>query len=223
MSANKLGLYVHIPFCARKCAYCDFASFEGLEREMPRYVRRLQAEMEQRSQTDREIATLYIGGGTPSLLPPRYMEQVLSALRRHFRFAPDAECSCECNPGTVTEEFLYVLKSGGVNRLSFGAQASQQRLLQMLGRIHTWEQVVSSVALARKAGFDNINLDLMLGLPTQTIGDVKETLTQALALSPRHLSCYGLIVENGTRMKRQIDGGVWTLPDEEVERDMYES
>ncbi|MBQ9265153.1 MAG: radical SAM family heme chaperone HemW [Clostridia bacterium] len=222
MSPNTLGLYVHIPFCARKCTYCDFASFAGLEQEMPRYIRRLQAEIAQKSETDREIATLFIGGGTPSLLPPQLMKQILSSLHQHFRFLPDAECSCECNPGTVTKEFLAVLKEGGINRLSFGAQASQPRLLQMLGRIHTWDQVAASVALARETGFDNINLDLMLGLPTQTIKDVKETLLQALVLSPQHLSCYGLIVEDGTEMQRQIHSGVWALPDEETERDMYE-
>ena len=220
--SRPVGLYVHIPFCARKCAYCDFPSFAGREGDMGPYVRRLTEEIREKARPEYEIATLYLGGGTPSLLPPALMEQVLSALRTHFSFAPGAECSCECNPGTVTEAFLDVLKAGGINRLSFGAQAGQERLLRLLSRIHTWEQVVASVVLAREAGFENINLDLMLGLPTQTVSDVKETLEKALALSPTHLSCYGLIVEEGTPLKARIDGGEWTLPEEAAERDMYE-
>lgn len=220
--SRPVGLYVHIPFCARKCAYCDFASFAGREGEMAAYVRRLKEEIRSRSDPEYEIATLYIGGGTPSLLPPALMREALSALHAAFSFSPDAECSCECNPGTVTEEFLDALLCGGVNRLSFGAQAAQPRLLELLGRIHTWEQVEASVEEARKAGFRNINLDLMLGLPAQTLRDVRETLEKALALAPEHLSCYGLIVEDGTKMKEMTDAGVWTLPDEDTERDMYE-
>ena len=219
---RELGLYVHIPFCARKCAYCDFASFAGREGDMEAYVDRLTAEMGERRADDAVIATLYIGGGTPSLLPPGLMERLLGELHRHFAFLPDAECSCECNPGTVNEAFLRVLKNGGINRLSFGAQARQERLLRLLGRIHTWEQVEESVKLARKCGFDNLNLDLMLGLPEQTIGDVEETLNAALALTPQHLSCYGLIVEDGTPLKAQVDSGAWILPDEDAERAMYE-
>lgn len=221
--SRALGLYVHIPFCARKCVYCDFPSFAGREGDMVPYVRRLTEEIKEKARPEYKISTLYIGGGTPSLLPPALMAEVLSALRARFSFAPDAECSCECNPGTVTEAFLDVLKAGGINRLSFGAQAGQERLLRLLGRIHTWEQVVSSVGMARAAGFENINLDLMLGLPAQTVKDVKETLEKALALSPTHLSCYGLIVEEGTPLKARIDGGEWTLPEEAAERDMYES
>ncbi len=217
-----LGLYVHIPFCARKCAYCDFASFAGREGDMAAYVNCLIAEMEKRALPNRQISTLYIGGGTPSLLPPELMARVLSALRRHFDFTQDAECSCECNPGTVTEEFLRVLKNGGVNRLSFGAQARQEHLLRLLGRIHTWAQVEEGVRLARACGFENLNLDLMLGLPAQTVQNVRDTLSAALSLSPTHLSCYGLIVEEGTKMQAMVESGQWPLPDEDTEREMYE-
>ncbi len=219
---KEIGLYVHIPFCARKCAYCDFASFAGREKDMGPYADRLIREMDKRASPDYLISTLYIGGGTPSLLPPGRMDQILSALRERFDFLPGAECSCECNPGTVTEAFLSVLRSYGINRLSFGAQARQQRLLSLLERIHTWPQVENSVNLARAFGFDNINLDIMLGLPGQTLADVRETLDAALSLRPRHLSCYGLIVEDNTKMKRMVDQGAWVLPDEELERDMYE-
>ncbi len=219
---KELGLYVHIPFCRQKCAYCDFPSFAGKENLMEAYTERLIAEMKEKRDPSAVIATLYIGGGTPSLLPPELMERILQELHGQFDFLPDAECSCECNPGTVTEDFLRVLKKGGVNRLSFGAQAFQFSLLRLLGRIHTWEQVKSGVRMARDQGFFNLNLDLMLGLPGQTIDDVAETLDAALALSPTHLSCYGLIVEEGTKMHAMVESGQWKLPDEETERAMYE-
>lgn len=219
---RQIGLYLHIPFCARKCAYCDFASYPGRERDMEPYVERVIAEMENRPLPGRCVATAYIGGGTPSLMPPRLMDRLLSALRAHFDFLPDAEWTCECNPGTVTAEFLSVLRDHGVNRLSLGAQARQERLLRLLGRIHTWDQVAEAVRLARKAGFHNLNLDIMLGLPTQTVKDVEETLRSALQLNPTHLSCYGLIVEEGTPLKEKIDRREWALPDEEEERAMYE-
>ena len=219
---KKIGLYVHIPFCAKKCAYCDFASFAGRERDEGVYVEAALREAERRSSIDAAVATLYIGGGTPSLLPPACMDRLLQGIRHRFEFLPDAECSCECNPGTVTPDFFAVLRKNGINRLSFGAQAAQPRLLSLLGRIHSWEQVRDSIALARQSGFGNINLDLMLGLPTQTVDDVRKTLQEALSLSPTHLSCYGLIVEEGTEMQRKVAAGEWTLPDEDIEREMYE-
>lgn len=219
---REIGLYVHIPFCIRKCAYCDFTSYPDRAKDMPAYVERVIREAEERAVPDARIATLYIGGGTPSLLSPKLMDRLLRALRERFSFSPEAECTCECNPGTVTAEFLNALRMNGVNRLSFGAQAGQERLLSLLGRIHTWRQVEESIGLARQAGFHNLNLDLMLGLPTQTLQDVRETLAAALALAPTHLSCYGLILEEGTRMKRQVDAGEWALPNEDTERDMYE-
>jgi len=217
-----IGLYIHVPFCVRKCAYCDFASYAGREQDMARYLDRLLEEAQQKAQMNFRIATLYIGGGTPSLLPPHLMERLLSSLHDIFRFHPDAECTCECNPGTVTPQFFQVLKQYEINRLSFGAQASQPQALSLLGRIHVWEDVIHSMDLARAAGFHNINLDLMLGLPGQTIDDVNETLEKALALSPTHLSCYGLIVEEGTKMASMVESGQWRLPSEETERAMYE-
>lgn len=220
--SREIGLYLHIPFCVRKCAYCDFASYAGREGDMAAYVEALIAEMRRRARPEYRVVTLYIGGGTPSLLPPRMMERVLRAAREIFVFSPDAECTCECNPGTVTKAFLSVLRAGGINRLSLGAQASQPRLLSLLGRIHTWDDVVQSVALAREAGFANLNLDLMLGLPSQTEAEAADTLRSALALSPTHLSCYGLIVEEGTPLKTRVDRGEWTLPSEEAERAMYD-
>ena len=220
---KEIGLYIHIPFCVRKCAYCDFASFAGREKDMSAYVDKVIEEAHNRADSDFSVATCYIGGGTPSLLPPKEMDRLLQGVRGVYHFLPNAECSCECNPGTVTEAFLTVLKQNGINRLSFGAQAYQERLLKLLGRIHTWNQVQESVRLARACGFENINLDLMLGLPEQTLEDVKETLAAALVLSPAHLSCYGLIVEEGTKMHAMVESGAWKLPDEDTERAMYEA
>ena len=220
--SRAVGLYLHIPFCVRKCAYCDFPSFAGREKDIPAYIARVREEIAEKSREDVLISTLYIGGGTPSLLPPADMEALLKTVRSAFSFAPDAECTCECNPGTLTAPFLRILSDYGVNRISMGAQAAQPRLLRMLGRIHTWEQVEASARLIREAGFENLNLDLMLGLPTQTPEDVRETLSAALALSPTHLSCYGLIVEEGTPLQAQVDSGAWSLPPEEDERAEYE-
>ena len=213
---KEIGLYVHIPFCARKCAYCDFASFAGREGDMAPYVERLIREAKQKSSPDLLISTAYIGGGTPSLLPPGLMDALLCALESCFCFKENAEFTCECNPGTVTAAFLEALCRHRVNRLSFGAQAFEDRLLSLLGRVHRWPEVEKSVALARAFGIRNV------GLPTQTLPDVHETLHAALALAPYHLSCYGLIVEEGTEMKRRVDSGAWALPDEDTEREMYE-
>ena len=219
---KEAGLYVHIPFCVSKCAYCDFPSFPGRLEEMEGYIQRVLMEAEEKSQWGYTVSTLYIGGGTPSLMKQEQAKKLLKGLRRFFPFAENAECSCECNPGTVTPAFLAALREGGVNRLSFGAQARQPRLLSLLGRIHSWEQAEESIRMARAEGFENLNLDLMLGLPGQTLADVEETLNAALALSPTHVSCYGLIVEEGTKMERMVSQGAWGLPPEDVERDMYE-
>ncbi len=216
------GLYLHIPFCKSKCAYCDFASFAGQEAFMHRYAQRVKQEIaEKASRFPRTISTLFIGGGTPSLFPAEEMRGLLEEIHAHFPFAENAECTCECNPGTVTPAFLQMLKEMGINRLSFGAQAAQRPLLSLLGRIHTWDDVIHSLEMARSWGFENVNLDIMLGLPAQTEKDVQETLEKALALSPTHLSCYGLIVEEGTHLHRQVEKGLWQLPAEETERKEY--
>jgi oxygen-independent coproporphyrinogen-3 oxidase len=219
-----IGLYVHVPFCASKCAYCDFASCAGREADIPRYVDAVIREITRRAaETGHPKAnTIFLGGGTPSLLGKVQASRVVEALFKAFQIEHDAEITCESNPGTLTPPFAHALRKAGVNRLSLGVQASQERLLRILGRIHDWDEVVSSVHIARDAGFDNINLDLMFGLPTQTAADLGETLTAALAISPTHFSCYGLIVEDGTPISRDIAARKLALPDEETERDMYE-
>ena len=219
-----IGLYVHVPFCVSKCAYCDFASYAGREADIPRYVDAVVREITRRgAETGHARAdTIFLGGGTPSLLDDVQVTRILDALFDAFPLEEGAEITCECNPGTLSAPFAQTLRRAGVNRLSMGAQAAQARLLRLIGRIHTWQTVIASVEIARQAGFDSINLDLMFGLPSQTVSDLRETLEAAIALSPTHLSCYGLMVEEGTPICRDITAGKLALPDEEVERDMYE-
>jgi oxygen-independent coproporphyrinogen-3 oxidase len=221
---SPIGLYVHVPFCVRKCTYCDFATWAGREKEIPRYVDAVIDEIARRGAESGhpKADTIFFGGGTPSLLDETQITRVLDALRDAFPIDADAEITCECNPETLTPSFARAARKAGVNRLSMGAQARQANLLQILGRIHNWERVVSAVGIARDAGFENYNIDLMFGLPTQTVADVQETLAGAIALAPTHLSCYGLIVEEGTSICRDVARGKLSLPDEEVERDMYE-
>jgi oxygen-independent coproporphyrinogen-3 oxidase len=219
-----IGLYVHVPFCVSKCAYCDFASYAGREADIPRYVEAVIQEVTRRGAATGhpKADTIFLGGGTPSLLDSLQVTRILNALSEAFPIEEGAEITCECNPGTLTASFAKALRQAGVNRLSMGAQASQTRLLRLIGRIHTWETVIASVEIARQAGFDNINLDLMLGLPSQTVSDVRETLSAAMALLPTHLSCYGLMVEEGTPISRDIASGKLALPEEETDREMYE-
>ena len=219
-----IGLYVHVPFCVSKCAYCDFASYAGREADIPNYVDAVIREITHRgAETGHPPAdTIFLGGGTPSLLGEFQATRLLDALLAAFPLIEGAEITCECNPGTLTASFAQALRKAGVNRLSLGAQARQAHLLRIIGRVHTWETVIASVEIARKAGFDNINLDLMFGLPAQTVADLRDTLAAVLALSPKHLSCYGLMVEEGTPICRDIMGEKLALPDEEMERAMYE-
>ena len=219
-----IGLYVHVPFCVSKCAYCDFASFAGREAEIPRYVDAVIEEITRRgAETGHPPAnTVFLGGGTPSLLGEFQVTRILESLAAACPIEAGAEITCECNPGTLTTAFAAALRQAGVNRLSLGAQVTQARLLRLIGRIHDWEKVVASVGIARQAGFDNINLDLMFGLPSQTVADVRETLAAALTLNPTHISYYGLIVEDGTPLCRDVAAGKLALPEEDVEREMYE-
>lgn len=168
------------------------------------------------------MQTAFIGGGTPSILPAPLLEKLLSGLHACFEFTDGVEFTTEANPGTLTEDWLCAAISGGVNRLSMGMQAAQSDLLRTLGRIHTQGDVNASVRLARQCGINNLSLDLMFGLPGQTPGMWRETLHAALALEPQHLSCYGLIPEEGTPLVRALDAGRLTLPDEEDERRMYD-
>lgn len=220
-----MELYIHIPFCVRKCTYCDFASFAGKEHWMRSYVDLLLLECDQQlvSLHNPDITSIYIGGGTPSILPAELFQCLLQGIHARFHILPDCEWTCEANPGTLTPQWLDVARQNGVNRLSMGMQAKQSSLLSILGRIHEFSDVHQSVSMAKDHGIENISLDLMFGLPGQNLDMWVETLHAALELKPRHISCYGLIPEDGTPLKRDLDTGKLTLPDENDEREMYDT
>ena len=219
-----MELYIHIPFCVRKCTYCSFASFPGCGRpEMEEYLTAVLREAQLRQhEADEPLNTVYIGGGTPSLVPPDLFCSFLSELKKILDFSRVREFSVEANPGTVTPAWLDAAVSSGINRISFGMQAFQDPILQTLGRIHRAGDVVSSVDAARKSGLENISLDLMFGIPGQDMADWEETVQSALSLHPDHISAYGLIPEEGTPLASRLESGVLKLPDPDTERDMYD-
>ena len=217
-----MELYVHIPFCKRKCRYCSFVSFTEKESEYEAYINLLLKEAELRSDEAGEpISSIYIGGGTPSLLSPRLLDRLIRGLNSIFDLGRVFEFTSEANPGTVTEGWFEKAAEMGVNRISFGMQASQDSLLCILGRIHHQDEVAHSVELARLTGFQNINLDLIFGIPTQTEDDWTQTLFTALSLNPEHISAYGLIPEEGTPLFEDLRMNRLQLPDTDTERSMY--
>lgn len=218
-----MELYVHIPFCKQKCRYCSFASFTSQEAYIPDYIGLILQEAKARKkEADSPIETVYIGGGTPSLIPPEDFARLIMGLREQFGLESVSEFTVEANPGTVTDKWLDTAVSFGINRLSLGMQACQNELLKLLGRIHRFEEVSSSVSLARKAGISNISLDLIFGIPTQSADDWDRTTDAALSLNPEHLSAYGLIPEPGTPLFGDLEDGTLSLPDPDEERRMYD-
>ena len=255
-----MELYIHIPFCVRKCRYCDFLSFASDACVREKYVDQLIREIESIPEEDagqcpenaaprlnltgRTVETIFIGGGTPSLLPPSAVERILAAVRQVFRVEPDAEITMEANPGTLTPDSAAGYRNAGVSRLSLGLQSASEEELRLLGRIHTREQFLQSFRAARDAGFDNINVDLMSALPGQSEESWQETLRFVCDLEPEHISAYSLIVEEGTplyeeygemcadlekygdyasmpkRLQTKYEG-CKCLPDEETDRNMY--
>lgn len=225
--ARRWGLYVHLPFCRQKCFYCDFPSYAGQEGRMAVYVEALLGELAREGAPLRAAwgppRTVYLGGGTPTALPPALMERLLAGLREFLAAAPDAlEFTCECNPGTVDAAYLSLLRAGGVNRLSLGVQTFDDALLRRIGRIHTAAQARAAVRQARAAGFRNLSLDLMYGLPGQTLAGLEMSVQQALALAPQHISIYGLQVEEGTAFARAQAAGRLALPSDEESEAMYD-
>lgn len=222
---KNMELYIHIPFCVKKCAYCDFLSFPADEGTKRRYVEKLMEEMRTMGAVcrDNTVSTVFVGGGTPSILKGEWMEELFSVLRENFSLEPDAEISMEANPGTVTKEKLFSYHRAGINRLSFGLQSAKERELSALGRIHSFEDFLESFRAARECGFENINVDLMSALPGQTADSWMETLKRTAELSPEHISAYSLIVEEGTPFYEAYgsETGRKLLPDEETEREMY--
>ncbi|MCI8599929.1 MAG: oxygen-independent coproporphyrinogen III oxidase [Lachnospiraceae bacterium] len=221
-----LGIYIHIPFCARKCAYCDFLSAPATEEVKVQYVKALKKEIEAFREMGQayETVTVFFGGGTPSLLTGEQLVEILKEVNRCCPIRSGAEITVECNPGTLTEEKLKAYKRAGVSRLSMGLQSAQNEELKKLGRIHTWEEFLISYEMAREKGFGNINVDLMSALPGQRRKTWADTLEQVLKLSPEHISAYSLIIEEGTPFyERYSPGGPLSeeLPDEDTERQMY--
>ena len=218
-----MELYVHIPFCRQKCRYCSFTSFIGKEAFHETYIDHLLKEAVLRAREAEEpVTTVYIGGGTPSVLSSFHFRKLIRGLKEIYSWDSVTEFTTEANPGTVTSDWLDTAASEGVNRISFGMQASQPHLLSELGRIHQADEVSVSVQLSRLAGISNISLDLIFGIPGQTESDWKETLEYALSLDPCHISAYGLIPEDGTPLYRDLQAGLIRLPEPETERAMYD-
>lgn len=220
---KSLGIYIHIPFCVRKCRYCDFLSGPANEEVKEKYVAALLKEIEQNAEIleNRRVETIFLGGGTPSVLNGSEIVRIMKRLRDFVKISEDAEVSIEANPGTVTKEKLLQWKEAGINRISFGLQSADNEELKRLGRIHTWEEFVENYQLARACGFSNINVDLMSALPGQTIDTWKTTMERVTALNPEHISAYSLIIEEGTPFYEAYADHPELLPSEEEEREMY--
>lgn len=216
------SIYIHIPFCVRKCAYCDFTSYVDRAADFGRYFHAVKREFTSACERygSREVPSVFFGGGTPTVFPAEHLCALLGAVREAWHILPDAEITAEANPGTVTPETLRALRGAGFNRLSFGAQSFSDALLGTLGRIHTAREIGEAVDMAHGAGFENINLDLMYALPGQSIADWEDTLRRAIALGVPHISCYSLIPEPGTPLVRRIERGELRLPDDDTAVEM---
>lgn len=216
---KELGIYIHIPFCVRKCLYCDFVSYAKKENVVEKYIEALQKEILdwKQSNKDVKIKTIYIGGGTPSCIDSKFISKILNLIN----IKNAEEITIEVNPGTVNKEKLYDYKNVGINRLSIGLQCTNNELLKKIGRIHNYEQFLETYKMARKVGFNNINVDLMIGLPGQTMEDLKISLEDIINLNPEHISVYSLILEDETPLKKMIENNILKLPEEDLERQMY--
>jgi putative oxygen-independent coproporphyrinogen III oxidase len=223
---NPYSLYFHIPFCTHRCAYCDFNTYAGQEEMIPAYVDALCKEIEFVGRAGQlpipTVHTIFFGGGTPSLLSPPQFDSIFKSIRAAFTLTPDAEISIEANPGTVTEEALDQLREIGINRISFGVQSANMEELRMLERTHDFFTVIEAVTSARKAGFKNLNLDLIYGLPEQKLGTWQTTVKRILDLHPEHISAYALTLEHGTPFGRWASKGLLPLPNPDLAADMYE-
>lgn len=218
---SNFGVYVHIPFCQRKCKYCDFTSFDKCDETIKeKYIEVLLQEIEQCG-IQKQVSTIYFGGGTPSVLPAEEIEKILAKIKQKFEVSQNAEITIEVNPGTVDSQKLQKYKEIGINRLSIGLQSTQNRLLEMLGRIHQYEDFSKVYKQARECGFDNINVDLMLGLPTQRVEELKQSLKEVISLNPEHISLYSLILEEGTELEKLVSQKKLEMIPEELERQMY--
>ncbi|TEB07232.1 Oxygen-independent coproporphyrinogen-III oxidase 1 [Pelotomaculum schinkii] len=220
-----IGLYIHVPFCLKKCRYCDFISYPYSRTAAKDYlaalIREIQLYGSFLDEVEKEISSLFIGGGTPTCLPVGDLREILKYIRSIFRLTPDCEITVEANPGTIDAGGLYELRRTGVNRLSIGVQSLADGLLKTLGRVHNAAQAGAAVRLARQAGFDNINIDLIYGIPGQTLAVWQETLDRTVAFEPEHVAAYGLQLEEGTPLERSVAIGDMRACPEELELSMY--
>ncbi|MFF2887795.1 radical SAM family heme chaperone HemW [Paenibacillus sp. NPDC057967] len=223
LQAAPKALYIHIPFCTNKCHYCDFTSYILKGQPVDQYLDALEEEMKRTvaSLPPERIETVFVGGGTPTVLTPPQMERFLQAVFKHFPIADDAEVTMEANPGTTDLEKLQAMRSGGVNRISFGVQSFDNGLLERIGRIHNVDDVYLSLDNARKAGFDNLSIDLMFGLPGQTLEHLSDSVDRAMALGLPHYSLYSLKVEENTLFHKLYERNELPLPPEEEEFNMF--
>lgn len=225
MKKEELGIYIHIPFCMQKCLYCDFVSYINKSECVKEYINCMIKEIQSYDLKKYNITTIYIGGGTPSFIESDYIKEIINVIQNKLEKNDtrweDIEITIEVNPGTVTLEKLNDYKTVGINRISLGLQATQDRLLKRIGRIHNYKDFLEAYELLKRVGFNNINVDLMIGLPNQSIKDLKESLEKIIKLNPNHISVYSLIIEDGTPISKLLDEEKIKLPDEEIERQMY--
>lgn len=213
------GLYIHIPFCVRKCDYCDFLSFACGHDRIDGYIDALEREMSEYGGT--AVDTIFIGGGTPSVMSASAIERLCAAVKRHFALAPDTEWTMEVNPGTVDKDKLAAMQRGGINRVSVGVQSFNDAELAAVGRIHDANAAVKTVEMLAEFGFRNVSIDLMMSLPAQTSESFKSSLERAVTLPITHISVYSLIIEDGTPIKEKYDNGIFAMPDEDTDRELY--
>ena len=230
---KKIGIYIHIPFCKQKCKYCDFISFYKDEKVQKKYIEALIKEIKEKDFDKKEmqnqninkgkikVSTIYIGGGTPSFIDSKYIVEILQEIKNKYEIEEFAEITIEINPGTITKQKLVDYKNAGINRISIGLQSTENRILKLIGRIHTYEEFLYTYNLVKEVGFENINIDLMLAIPTQTEKELKDGIIKVINLEPQHISLYSLILEEGTELEKLVSKGELKLLEEEQERNMY--
>lgn len=224
IEVKKLAIYVHIPFCKQKCHYCGFNSFPiGNEEKIHRYITSLCKQIRYYGDKCKEfeVSSVYFGGGTPSFIDEKYIEVVMNTIKKHYYLLENAEITIEANPGTIDFNKLEKYRKLGFNRISFGVQTLNDNILKSIGRVHSAKEAEDGFALARKAGFDNVSLDIMIGLPNQTFEDVKQTVNSFIKFNPEHISAYSLKIEDNTVFSRLQEQGKLKLPSDEEEREMY--
>ena len=217
-----IGIYIHIPFCKSKCAYCDFCSFAGMENLIEQYIQCLIKELENKlTKEEYKVKTIYFGGGTPSYINEKYIGEIIAEIKNNSSLDNEIEITLEANPGTITQRKLEKYFEYGINRLSIGLQTSNNKILKSIGRIHKYKDFENAINMAKEVGFTNISSDIIIGLPGQTIYDVEESINKLVELNLNHISVYSLIMEEKTPLYISYENGEIELPDEELERYMY--